>query len=91
MQALETKLATLRDGTEAVGCILANWENVLEAISMASTKVGDAGGGEDGGGGVERTREDREREGELPVTLVRIPVKQDEGGGGEEEEGGDGG
>ena len=35
--ALEAKLATLRDGTEAVACVLANWDNVLRAISMASS------------------------------------------------------
>lgn len=36
--ALETKLSTLKDGTEAVACVLANWDNVLRAISMASSK-----------------------------------------------------
>ena len=35
--ALEAKLVTLRDGTEAVACVLANWDNVLRAISMASS------------------------------------------------------
>lgn len=35
--AMETKLSTLRDGTEAVACVLANWDNVLRAISMASS------------------------------------------------------
>lgn len=37
--ALETKLSTLKDGTEAVACVLANWDNVLRAISMASSKI----------------------------------------------------
>jgi len=37
MALLEEKLATLRDGTESVACILANWDNVLRAISMASS------------------------------------------------------
>jgi DASH complex subunit DAD2 len=37
--ALETKLSTLRDGTEAVACVLANWDNVLRAISMASSML----------------------------------------------------
>jgi DASH complex subunit DAD2 len=37
MEILEEKLATLRDGTEAVACVLANWDNVLRAISMASS------------------------------------------------------
>jgi len=38
MGLLEEKLATLRDGTEAVACVLANWDNVLRAISMASSE-----------------------------------------------------
>lgn len=38
MGILEEKLATLREGTEAVACVLANWENVLRAISMASSE-----------------------------------------------------
>ncbi|KAJ5742000.1 DASH complex subunit DAD2 [Penicillium manginii] len=38
MQALESKIATLKDGTEAVACVLANWDNVLRAISLASSK-----------------------------------------------------
>ncbi|KAJ5489579.1 DASH complex subunit DAD2 [Penicillium diatomitis] len=38
MQALESKIGTLKDGTEAVACVLANWENVLRAISLASMK-----------------------------------------------------
>lgn len=58
MQALESKIATLKDGTEggyptpppvcdctptnlfpAVACVLANWDNVLRAISLASSKL----------------------------------------------------
>ncbi|CBF87576.1 DASH complex subunit DAD2 [Aspergillus nidulans FGSC A4] len=39
MQALQAKLETLKDGTEAVACVLANWDNVLRAITMASTKL----------------------------------------------------
>ena len=39
MSALEERLATLRDGAEAVACVLANWDNVLRAISMASSKL----------------------------------------------------
>jgi DASH complex subunit DAD2 len=40
MQVLETKIGTLKDGTEAVACVLANWDNVLRTISMASSKSG---------------------------------------------------
>ena len=36
MGVLEEKLATLKDGTEAVACVLANWDHVLRAITMAS-------------------------------------------------------
>jgi DASH complex subunit DAD2 len=34
--ALEAKLATLRDGTQSVALVLANWDNVLRAIGMAA-------------------------------------------------------
>ena len=35
MTELETKLGTLRDGAEAVACVMKNWEGVLGVISMA--------------------------------------------------------
>ncbi|KAL4788844.1 DASH complex subunit Dad2-domain-containing protein [Aspergillus venezuelensis] len=38
MEALQSKLATLKHGTEAVACVLANWDNVLRTITMASSK-----------------------------------------------------
>ena len=71
MTALEEKLSTLRDGTEAVACVLANWESVLGAIGMASRGVENLNmsqeerqnGNADGNDGKE-----------LPVTLVRIPA-----------------
>ncbi|OOQ86177.1 DASH complex subunit DAD2 [Penicillium brasilianum] len=69
MQALESKIATLKDGTEAVACVLANWDNVLRAISLASTKASrlhDTGPDE---------KEDPAREARLPATLVRIPAE----------------
>ncbi|KAI5278175.1 hypothetical protein KEM52_004776, partial [Ascosphaera acerosa] len=34
MQELEQKLATLRDGTEAVACVMANWSSVLGTIQI---------------------------------------------------------
>ncbi|KAK5039826.1 DASH complex subunit dad2 [Exophiala sideris] len=37
LSTLEAKLTTLRDGTQSVALVLANWENVLRAISMAAT------------------------------------------------------
>lgn len=36
MEALEQKLGTLSDGTEAIAVVLGNWHNVLRAINMAS-------------------------------------------------------
>ncbi|PGH17017.1 hypothetical protein AJ79_01401 [Helicocarpus griseus UAMH5409] len=75
METLEEKLSTLKDGTEAVACVMANWGNVLSAISMASTKVA-----------ATRERESNPRAEEadnggqkappLPSTLVRIPTEQ---------------
>lgn len=73
MAELEKKLATLRDGAESVACVLQNWEGVLSAISMASTKA------------VSALPNGRDSEGnsasgpELPVTLVRIPVSEEGG------------
>lgn len=67
MQQLEAKLATLRDGTEAVAEVLGNWSSVLRAIYMASSKVGKLGQDGVGEGGEE-----------LPQTLVRIPIGQAE-------------
>ncbi|RKF82735.1 DASH complex subunit DAD2 [Golovinomyces cichoracearum] len=39
MEILEEKLATLTDGTEVVATVLGNWQNVLQAINMASQKL----------------------------------------------------
>ncbi|KAI1612596.1 DASH complex subunit Dad2-domain-containing protein [Exophiala viscosa] len=39
LSTLEAKLTTLRDGTQSVALVLANWDNVLRAISMAAMKV----------------------------------------------------
>ncbi|KAJ5112099.1 DASH complex subunit DAD2 [Penicillium argentinense] len=69
MQALESKIATLKDGTEAVACVLANWDNVLRAISLASKQASglyDAGAEE---------ADESSSETRLPATLVRIPAE----------------
>ncbi|GES65105.1 DASH complex subunit DAD2 [Aspergillus terreus] len=68
MQALETKIGTLKDGTEAVACVLANWDNVLRAISMASTKAAAIQGPE--GHMPEQSQAPL-----MPATLVRIPAE----------------
>ncbi|KAK1761336.1 DASH complex subunit Dad2-domain-containing protein [Echria macrotheca] len=61
MEALEGKLATLSDGTEAIALVLANWHNVLRAINMASAKL------------PKPSPEDTANP--LPHTLVRIPTE----------------
>lgn len=107
MQALESKIATLKDGTEggflkplpatarllicclAVACVLANWDNVLRAISLASSKLERICLSEERENAITdviaekasefpnstepETEESRSR---LPATLVRIPVEQ---------------
>lgn len=87
MQALEEKLSTLSDGTEAVAAVLSNWHNVLRAINMASLKVPKPSQGEEDANAKSKS----ETEVPLPQTLVRIPVgqadfvqPQDSGGKGNE-------
>ncbi|CAL5869993.1 uncharacterized protein PFLUO_LOCUS4226 [Penicillium psychrofluorescens] len=72
MQALESKVSTLKDGTEAVACVLANWENVLRAISIASQKA--SGLHEH----AENEAEAPKADDRLPATLVRIPAEPSE-------------
>ncbi|KAB8229256.1 DASH complex subunit Dad2-domain-containing protein [Aspergillus alliaceus] len=75
MQVLEQKIGTLKDGTEAVACVLSNWDNVLRSISMASTKTVT----------IQRPIEQKSNTGSegnmpvdspMPATLVRIPTEQ---------------
>ncbi|KAK4111182.1 hypothetical protein N656DRAFT_712693 [Canariomyces notabilis] len=66
MEALEQKLATLSEGTEAIALVLSNWHNVLRAINMASAKLPKPN--------VEGPMEDAEGV-PLPQTLVRIPTE----------------
>ncbi|KOC17479.1 DASH complex subunit DAD2 [Aspergillus flavus AF70] len=75
MQVLEEKIGTLKDGTEAVACVLANWDNVLRSISMASTEAVT----------VQRptvqnpntlSEGDKSVDTPMPATLVRIPADQ---------------
>ncbi|KAK4549951.1 hypothetical protein LTR36_005252 [Oleoguttula mirabilis] len=66
MQQLEEKLSTLSTGTEAVAAVLGNWNNVLRAIHMASTKLPKPKEAEEG----------EEAAHPLPQTLVRIPIQQ---------------
>ncbi|OTB04304.1 hypothetical protein M426DRAFT_320893 [Hypoxylon sp. CI-4A] len=68
MEALEQKLSTLSDGTEAIATVLGNWHNVLQAINMASSKLPNPRNTDD----AEKAREDTLP---LPQTLVRIPTE----------------
>ncbi|KAL4981618.1 DASH complex subunit Dad2-domain-containing protein [Aspergillus falconensis] len=75
MEALQTKLETLRDGTEAVACVLANWDNVLRAITMASTRLTMLKEVPE----QEPTIDEKDNvstDTPLPATLVRIPASQ---------------
>ncbi|KAL3300530.1 DASH complex subunit Dad2 [Colletotrichum asianum] len=59
MEALEQKLSTLSDGTEAIAMVIGNWHNVLGAINMAS----------------DEPSENEDPSMSLPQTLVRIPTE----------------
>ncbi|KAH8678095.1 DASH complex subunit Dad2-domain-containing protein [Xylariales sp. PMI_506] len=71
MEALEQKLSTLSDGTEAIATVLGNWHNVLRAINMASAKLPKPLESEDE---LNATPEGTEPI-PLPQTLVRIPTE----------------
>ncbi|KKY23848.1 putative dash complex subunit [Phaeomoniella chlamydospora] len=75
MSQLEAKLATLRDGTEAVATVMANWDHVLKAISLASVKTAKVA---ETNGSVAAREEDKAKEADLPATLIRIPVQDAE-------------
>ncbi|RAL00220.1 DASH complex subunit DAD2 [Aspergillus ibericus CBS 121593] len=80
MQALQGKIGTLKDGTEAVACVLANWDNVLRAISMASTKAASLEFPEH----MTNSSKGKAPDGSpMPATLVRIPVAKQENPGGQ--------
>ncbi|KAJ5761882.1 uncharacterized protein N7511_005264 [Penicillium nucicola] len=70
MQALETKVSTLKDGTEAVAYVLSNWDNVLRAITLASKKASGLHEAEP-----ENKNVDMQPDARLPATLVRIPAE----------------
>ncbi|KAM6538437.1 DASH complex subunit dad2 [Fusarium falciforme] len=67
MEALEQKLSTLSDGTEAIAAVVGNWHNVLRAINMASSKLAKTAGN--------APAESQDETGPLPQTLVRIPTE----------------
>ncbi|KAF4336350.1 dash complex subunit dad2 [Fusarium beomiforme] len=67
MEALEQKLSTLSDGTEAIAAVVGNWHNVLRAINMASSKLTKTA--------ADPTNAAEDSAGPLPQTLVRIPTE----------------
>ncbi|KAK2772367.1 dash complex subunit dad2 [Colletotrichum kahawae] len=67
MEALEQKLSTLSDGTEAIAMVIGNWHNVLGAINMASVKLAKPSADE--------SSENEDPGMPLPQTLVRIPTE----------------
>ncbi|KAF6825362.1 DASH complex subunit DAD2 [Colletotrichum plurivorum] len=67
MEALEQKLSTLSDGTEAIAMVIGNWHNVLRAINMASAKLSKPPGDE--------PTDPEDQNLALPQTLVRIPTE----------------
>ncbi|KAI5928308.1 DASH complex subunit Dad2-domain-containing protein [Camillea tinctor] len=69
MEALEQKLSTLSDGTEAIATVMGNWHNVLRAINMASAKIPSPRNVDDG------QSSSRDDSVPLPQTLVRIPTE----------------
>ncbi|EHY60623.1 hypothetical protein ABEF95_005218 [Exophiala dermatitidis] len=80
LSTLEEKLGTLRDGSQSVALVLANWENVLRAINMAAMKVPKpANVDEDENQDADAAGDTRGTSGssaqDLPVPLVRIPVQ----------------
>ncbi|UPK98010.1 hypothetical protein LCI18_008945 [Fusarium solani-melongenae] len=68
MEALEQKLSTLSDGTEAIAAVVGNWHNVLRAINMASSKLAKTAANAP-------AEESQDETGPLPQTLVRIPTE----------------
>jgi len=77
MQALEEKIGMLKDGTEVIACVLANWDNVLQAINMASAKAARMQGLPNEQLATEKAGENTSK-GVLPATLVRIAAEQPE-------------
>ncbi|KAI1388786.1 DASH complex subunit Dad2-domain-containing protein [Hypoxylon trugodes] len=70
MEALEQKLATLSDGTEAIATVVGNWHNVLRAINMASAKIPTPRNTDD-----TTVKAEEDTSVPLPQTLVRIPTE----------------
>lgn len=68
MEALEKKLSTLSDGTEAIAVVMGNWHNVLRAINMASSRLAKPNSDAPADDAQNAT-------GPLPQTLVRIPTE----------------
>ncbi|KAK6351760.1 hypothetical protein TWF718_004906 [Orbilia javanica] len=79
LRELEAKLGTLSDGTEVVATVLANWHNVLRAISLASAHLQQAPKLPEGTSTGEDKMDEDDKEAHekqtYPEMLVRIPTQ----------------
>jgi DASH complex subunit DAD2 len=66
LEQVGEKLDIMKDGTESVSLILANWQNVVKSISLASLGL------------MKYSDQDYEIKTPLPEALVRIKLDKDE-------------
>lgn len=67
LETAGNQLETMKDGTESVAHILANWQNVIKSVSLASLGL------------LKYTDNDYEESAPLPEPLVRIKLVDEEG------------
>ncbi|KAJ6264336.1 hypothetical protein Dda_0481 [Drechslerella dactyloides] len=79
LKELEEKLGTLTNGTEVVATVLANWHNVLRAISLASAHLPvpkeSTAGDQEAEEGEGSHAPPKQQDTGYPEMLVRIPTK----------------
>ncbi|KAK6465083.1 DASH complex subunit Dad2-domain-containing protein [Scheffersomyces coipomensis] len=66
LEGIGDRLDHMKDGTESVALILANWQNVVKAISLASLGL------------LKYSDKDYDTKTPLPEALVRIKLDKDE-------------
>lgn len=66
LEQVGEKLDIMKDGTESVSLILANWQNVVKSISLASLGL------------MKHSDQDYETKTPLPEALVRIKLDKDD-------------
>lgn len=77
MSALESRLATLRNGTESVAEVLRNWSGVVRVLGMAGEQLRTSAAATSAATEAEtddRANTDAKVGQQLPATLVRIPI-----------------